>query len=170
MINKFKIKFGSSPVQNCLEINSAPITLFVGPNNSGKSVALKEIYRFCQIGHREPNNIILEDIEFDVLKNPDEEISELISWEDSNTGRIHFGNSYKSSSRFDGTRESLLYILCNPNQFKTAFTSNYLSSLITWLSGFNRLEIIRSQERGDLKEKIPRNILTSLFIDDKKRT
>ena len=43
MLSKLKLRFGSSPGQSTLDIDPRPITIFVGPNNSGKSALLREI-------------------------------------------------------------------------------------------------------------------------------
>ena len=58
MINKIILKFGRFPGAEALAVSTTPITVFVGPNNSGKSRALKEINRFCESGQRNAGNVI----------------------------------------------------------------------------------------------------------------
>lgn len=43
MLNNLKLRFGSSAGQPVLDFDPRPITIFVGPNNSGKSALLREI-------------------------------------------------------------------------------------------------------------------------------
>lgn len=46
MISSFLLKSGRSPGSVAELITATPVTVFVGPNNSGKSKALKEIENF----------------------------------------------------------------------------------------------------------------------------
>ncbi len=50
MIEKITLKFGSSQNKPKLEIDVKPLTIFVGPNNSGKSIVLRDIVSFCVNG------------------------------------------------------------------------------------------------------------------------
>jgi predicted ATPase len=43
-LHAIEFKFGSSPVAPNLKLRPSPLTLFVGPNNGGKSQAMREIY------------------------------------------------------------------------------------------------------------------------------
>jgi len=50
MIERLDLKFGSSPHQPPVSFAPGPMTLFVGPNNGGKSVLLEDIKQlFCYI-------------------------------------------------------------------------------------------------------------------------
>jgi predicted ATPase len=46
MIKKIKLKFGRTSDSTPEEIITTPITVFVGPNNSGKSKTLSEIHNW----------------------------------------------------------------------------------------------------------------------------
>lgn len=62
MLKKLHLKFGSSEAKPPLEFELGPVTVFVGPNNSGKSLALREIESF--ISHSRRGNLaIVRDIE-----------------------------------------------------------------------------------------------------------
>lgn len=67
MIKKIKLKFGRGFASIAEEINTTPVTVFVGPNNSGKSKALAEIHYYCSTGQKNATNVILDSIEFDVF-------------------------------------------------------------------------------------------------------
>jgi len=58
MIKRIKLKFGSSQTKPPLDTDLTPITVFVGPNNSGKSKVLIEIEKFCKEGLIDTSNII----------------------------------------------------------------------------------------------------------------
>ncbi len=49
MINELALKFGSSPSEPPLRFEPGPVTVFVGPNNSGKSLLLREIEQFSEL-------------------------------------------------------------------------------------------------------------------------
>ena len=65
MIRAIRLKFGKAPGAAAEIINATPITIFVGPNNSGKSKVLSEIHEFCVRGSANAADVILEEIEFD---------------------------------------------------------------------------------------------------------
>jgi predicted ATPase len=47
MITELTLRFGSAPGIPAAPIPTTPVTVFVGPNNSGKSKVLAEIQCFC---------------------------------------------------------------------------------------------------------------------------
>ena len=64
MISTIQLKFGSAPNQEHVKLEVAPVTVFVGPNNSGKSKVLQEINNFCKSGNNHPTDDILDSITF----------------------------------------------------------------------------------------------------------
>jgi len=67
MIKNLRLKFGKGPGSSAETIATTPVTVFVGPNNSGKSKVLSEIHRFCSSGQRNTNDVIVDQIEFNVF-------------------------------------------------------------------------------------------------------
>jgi predicted ATPase len=65
VIKKIKLKFGKAPNLPSIEIATTPVTVFVGPNNSGKSKVLSEIHYLCTSGQLNSMDVILSAIEFD---------------------------------------------------------------------------------------------------------
>lgn len=63
MIDRIKLKFGSSIGEKKLDIQLTPITIFVGPNNSGKSKIIKEINNFCKAGKYNNNDVLIDKME-----------------------------------------------------------------------------------------------------------
>jgi predicted ATP-dependent endonuclease of OLD family len=63
LIEELRFKFGASPSVGPLKLNSPTCTVFVGPNNSGKSLVLREIVQGCSDG-RNSTNFVLDDIRF----------------------------------------------------------------------------------------------------------
>jgi predicted ATPase len=62
MIKDIKIRFGSHPTGEKLLIETSPVTVFVGPNNSGKSKLLTEIQQFSQSGVKNHTFKLIDDI------------------------------------------------------------------------------------------------------------
>ena len=64
MIKELTLKFGRSAGTPEQKIPVTPITVFVGPNNSGKSKILTEIEQFCRSGQENASCLILKALEF----------------------------------------------------------------------------------------------------------
>lgn len=67
MITNLRLKFGKGPGSAAEMISTTPVTVFVGPNNSGKSKVLSEIHRFCTSGQKSTTDVIIDGIEFNVF-------------------------------------------------------------------------------------------------------
>ena len=65
MIKKLHLKFGRAPGLPPVTIDTTPVTVFVGPNNSGKSKLLAELERYCVTGNINVTDVIVEKIDFE---------------------------------------------------------------------------------------------------------
>jgi len=59
MLSRIRFTFGANPGAPPLDLNTGPLTVFVGPNNSGKSLALVEIEQTIR-GSQDPRLIVAE--------------------------------------------------------------------------------------------------------------
>lgn len=66
MVTDITFKFGKAPTSPPETTKVVPITVFVGPNNSGKTKVLDEIRRYCSDERSPTQNLILEHLSFDV--------------------------------------------------------------------------------------------------------
>ena len=167
MISKLKIKFGSAPTKPALETDLTPITVFVGPNNSGKSKILIEIQNFCNNGIVSTTDVILNELIFTPLTDPNGEINKHTLSPNQNEfiqpNHIIYG---KGTWRNQIDRNSLLQYLSNTtNQYYCAF---YVSFNTVRIDGGSRISLIQPQAAGDLQAH-PQNALSVLFKDDVKR-
>ena len=64
MIENIQLKVGRSVGSLPQTIDTTPVTVFVGPNNSGKSMMLSEIHQLCMSGKPNASSKILENIKF----------------------------------------------------------------------------------------------------------
>lgn len=67
MISSIVLKFGRSPKSPAEVIKVTPLTVFVGPNNSGKSKLLTELNQYCRSGSYSATSLILAEVGFDGL-------------------------------------------------------------------------------------------------------
>src|SRR5260221_2108517 len=151
MIKNIKLKFGRAVGIPADQIQTAPITVFVGPNNSGKSRVLHELHVYCSNGQRNMANLILEQIEFEPLSHQkaEERIQRV-------TLAPNFGEALqpshiivgKKGTRHHLPQQQLIGALENPNGNPPVFCSWYLSYNILKLDGHNRISLVNAQSAG----------------------
>lgn len=173
MIDKLKLRLGSSLGQPNLEIEITPITVFVGPNNSGKSRVLVEIENYCRRTHGQTNDLILNNLLFTpyTKEEIEKELSEIEQTpnfgENVNPGNIIIGKvsaQENQAKRFQVDKQALIHEAQNPNN-SVGYYKGFLNIYTLRLDGTNRLNLLREQEAGDL-QKTPSNHLSHLFIND----
>jgi AAA domain, putative AbiEii toxin, Type IV TA system len=171
MIRNIRLKFGRASGIPADQIQTTPITVFVGPNNSGKSKVLQELHTQCSNGHRNMANVILEQIEFEPLSHEraEERINRV-------TLTPNFGEAIQPNHVFVGKkgirhhlpRPQLVGALENPNANPAQFVQWYLSYNTLKLDGQNRISLVNQQGAGDLQQP-PHTSFQVLFRDDIKR-
>jgi len=170
MITEIKFKFGKGPGAKPETTKLTPVTVFVGPNYSGKSKVLNEIRRYCSSEERSPAmDVILDRLEFAAV--PEDEVEETIRRftlptppnQPLQVGQILYGRPGRPHrvSRTD-----------LPNSLRNAtdpyFSWYYLEPNTLMLDGPNRINLISPQGAGDLLGK-PFTSFQVLFRDDAKR-
>ncbi|HDR0996316.1 TPA: ATP-binding protein, partial [Pasteurella multocida] len=120
MLNNIKFKSGTHPrSQNGLEIELSPVTVFIGPNNSGKSQALIEIEKWITQGVKDFTKII-DSIEIKALNEAElvEELLQDIRINPSQDNRP-YSDDYIIVEKYDNKQQIYLPILIseasNPN-------------------------------------------------------
>lgn len=171
MIKNIKLKFGRADGLEAVSIDTTPITVFVGPNNSGKSKILSEIQQFCSNGRRNANSLIIEAIELEAISNEivDQRIAKVRlrpnPGEAVQPDHIFVG---KKGTRHQVHAEQFKQALVNPNAQPTHTCSWYLAYNTLILNGSNRINLINQQDAGNLQQ--PANTsFQLLFRDDEKR-
>ncbi len=171
MIDSTTLKFGPLPGSTGTSIPAAPVTVFVGPNNSGKSKVLKEIAHYCREGIKDANAQILEEIAFTGLEQPETKAAVELLIEQPKEGelqrvdRIMIGGKHgRSQVRYD----KLIDALENPSSNLKGFCHWFLRHNTLILDGSGRINLVNEQNAGDL-QKPPQTSFQVLFRDDKKR-
>ncbi len=176
MLKSVSLKLGNDKTPS-LSIKDSSVTLLVGPNNSGKSLLLKEIEVFLQGRVPDKPFKILKDIQFQKM---DYLLSQLDSWKRDKPE----DNAYKSvvmrkeqndwyrvnNETISHSRANLESYILDPNNkdlerysFRNVIAKNFVSNI----SGAKRLSILDKQERG--QADFPTSILARLLYDDAKR-
>jgi hypothetical protein len=171
MISQFQLKFGRVPGAPGESVAATPVTVFVGPNNSGKSRVLSEIERYCRSGEKDPSAVILEDLSFAGLDAARaSQFIERIRVPPNLGETFAFGNIFVAS-RYGRQQVSLAEIsqfaqqpTGNVQGFCRAFRTHY--TLI--LDGRGRINLVTQQAAGDLVSP-PQSSFQVLFRDDAKR-
>lgn len=172
MIKEIRLRFGRTPESEVEKFGSTPVTIFVGPNNSGKSLILQELHRYCHTGVQSQKNLLIDSMVFDELTK-EEALKKLAECELSHLpdeclmeGSVVVG---KRGGRIYGQKEQLLRCLEQPNSHPADYAQFFLQSDNLMLSGSTRINLVDEQEGGDLQEP-PSTSMQLLFRDETKRT
>lgn len=172
MINNIQLKFGKAPGQTPEVIQSTPVTVFVGPNNSGKSKILSEIHRYCSSGNENITDVIISRIDFFNM-TPERAQEKVLHFnlppvhgETLHPNHIIFG---KRGVRHHVPSDRIINFLTNPAIDLPGFCQIYLNMNTLILNGQNRINLINSQGAGDFQQP-PHSSFQVLFRDDAKRT
>lgn len=196
MIGKLVLKFGSGTPGSSLEFEPGPVTVFVGPNNSGKSLLLREIEAYTSTGG-EGDFKALEWVEPEIPEP--EEVERLLlsrrfesSDLDSHYGPVPPGytrigkldltvdpNAGRQSVRAHNvdlqyvraslqTTEDTPALLREDSNVRKAVFGSFVWLFTVRLDGGVRLDLTRQRPSGDLQERA-QNHLWSLAKDDDAR-
>jgi hypothetical protein len=171
MISSFRLKFGRAPGIAAPPISATPVTVFVGPNNSGKSKVLSEINQFCLSGTKNTAAVILDQLEFSGL-TPEKTAQAIDHLKQTPSP----GESLQIDHIIVGSRHSrqqlhlpsLLQFVQNPGANLPAFCQWFLAHSTLMLDGRNRINLVNQQSAGDLQQ-LPQSSFQVLFRDDAKR-
>lgn len=171
MISSFQLRFGRSPGTPGEAIAATPVTVFVGPNNSGKSRVLREVERYCRTGQKDANDLLLAELHFSGL--PPERASQSLErlrqppnpGEAQQVDHIFVGSKY---GRQQVHVASLTQFIQAPATNTAAFCQWYLKHLTLMLDGSSRIGLIGQQRAGDLQRPAESSFQV-LFRDDAKR-
>ena len=171
MISNFQLKFGRVPGLPAEAITTTPVTVFVGPNNSGKSKVLAEIEQYCRRGQKDASSVILDDLTFaglpgDIALQAIEHIRQAPNpGEALNVDHVLIGSRY---GRQQVNLSNLTQFVQNPSSNIGAFCQWFLTHNTLILDGRNRINLVNQQSAGDLQQS-PQSSFQVLFRDDVKR-
>jgi hypothetical protein len=168
MIKELKFISGRSPDSAGEYIAAAPVNIFVGPNNSGKSIALTEIKAFCVNG-RIDDAIVIKNIKFETFG----EAKAMSAFARLNRmpasgkalpeGHVLLGDTANSFAISDFT--NLLNASSDPASIISQW---YLRHDTLGINGLDRIKLVDDQIGGDLQQP-PKTSFQTLFRNNSKR-
>ena len=139
MIKNIKLKSGRALGIANTNVDALPITVFVGPNNSGKSQILREINQFCMSGGNNSNNRIIDRIELLGIQESDvEEAIDKIKLDPHFNEMVYPDNILvgRNGERQQVNLQNYKNVLMHPNTQVSQFCSWYLRYSTLILNGF----------------------------------
>lgn len=168
MIESFALRFGRTPGADPETVVATPVTVFVGPNNSGKSKILTEIGNLCRTGNYQPTDVILRKLSFAGLA-PDEAAAAVDRIKrPPNPGEILPSEHVLVGQNVRLPKSELVGYLRQPDQFPVQFCQYFLGMSTLMLDGRSRIDLVSPQQGGNLQEA-PVGNLQVLFRDFTKR-
>ncbi len=174
-ITEIAFKVGSAPEKPPLVINPGTVLVFVGPNNSGKSVALKEIEAWCFGQDVRMKVIDTVKVSFPVDPEEGENLLRVFETEPPQNQATPLGSMWVAQHRFRSEQPNIR-IQIQLDTFKSWISNkqllylrgNLLSFYTVRLDGRTRFSLTDQKPTGDLLQS-PQNHLWALFQDDSAR-
>ena len=167
MLEKFHLQL-TDPTN--LTIPFEGMTIFVGPNNSGKSQILKEIERSLKCGHNRTDNRIVTDVDLCIPNECQREkiITEIDQQfpDSENIEHEMFQIGQGITKRF--SPKAKVYRSIRSANDKHLFAIYAIGSHIRLLDGRTRFKLTDEQDAGDL-DRSPENPFQKLFHHDNLR-
>jgi hypothetical protein len=171
IITQIALKFGAGEGAPNAVINAAPLNIFLGPNNAGKSLLLSELDTFLRgpQGNHSATSKIIANLGYDAASAADAaKDAEKYRSEFHNQQRAHPDHTYLSKGN-----ES---VLVHSEQLKSYLNkptvsdqygvySYFLRTNTIKLDGANRISLVSEKPLGDLQQN-PKNRLAELFSND----
>jgi ABC-type cobalamin/Fe3+-siderophores transport system ATPase subunit len=171
MIDSIKLKFGSNPGQPPIDLTITPITVFVGPNNSGKSKVLIEIENYCKTTRQQTNQVVLDKVIFTPWNRQEFEIelqkieqkpkpTESLPPNYIKIGRVNPLHNQPITAMIQ--KETAIAEATNPNNNPQGQYGQFLTVYTMRLDGTSRLNLCNQQPAGDL-QNLSQNQLSHIF-------
>lgn len=175
LLKRITMVAGSTPSQVPLQVELSSVTVFVGPNNSGKSRALQEIENWMR-SPQPAKGLVVKAIEFEPWAREaiEKEVDALVveptlneSLQPDHVLVSKLSPQNNSTVRTQIHKSSLLQQAQNPNANRNRYVT-FLSLFTLKLDGTNRLALANPQKAGDLQKTAP-NHVAHLFVDNTAR-
>lgn len=171
-LSKIKFRAGAGPGKPPLETSPGTVLILVGPNNSGKSLALREIENWCS--GQDAIRKVVDSLEVDFPDSPTvaEELARKFESSPPPDRGLTPGTLWMAQHTFRQDQPFRSFEI-NLDHLRSAPERKDLSLLRTWLSasytvrldGRTRFLLADAKRTGDL-QMAPENHLWALFKDD----
>lgn len=171
MLRQINLKFGPSQSATPISLSLTPVTVFVGPNNSGKTRVLNEIFQLCQSGNENAGALVLKGAHLQPLDITEAERVIGSMYLGSRPGeQVNPGHRYYQAkdSRFQLPTDRFLQALINPDAHRPEACQWFLRFHTVMLDGPNRISLVNQVPAGDLQQP-GHNSMQVLFRQDSLR-
>jgi hypothetical protein len=189
MLRNIELRFGAGPDEPALAFRPGPMTVFVGPNNSGKSLALREVEDFVATGGDPYGHVIarldphpppVDEVEAMIRSRatvPQEEVRDgrcrvLRLRSPGEYARRRATDAVEPVTEYELDLRALLEAVGRDGDRTEAETKRVFHDLISLftlrLDGQTRLALTQPQPAGD-QDAHPTNHLGALYRDDEAR-
>lgn len=187
MLKTVALRFGADEDDTPLRFTPGPMTVFVGPNNSGKSLALREIEDFIETGGDSLRHIVRR---LELLLPPDDEVEDMVlsravgDGDTEGSVRVlrlrHSGDHWRRRATdvaepvveqvvdLYALLQALAYADDPSDEDLDRLCRDFLALFTLRLDGQTRLALMHPQAADDPEEH-PSNYLGALFRDDEAR-
>lgn len=169
LIDEVRLRLGAGHGSPPLVLDKPAVTIFVGPNNSGKSLVLREIADFSSRGNTQ--RLILDHIKF--RGHSSEEIDDVLDkWTDNNLNQGEISYEDHAYLKVGNWRNlvnlsSFRSFMQDPSADLNGFAEKYAAHHTLILDGPSRIGLTTDQPRGNLKD--PQSAFAKLLTDDARR-
>jgi hypothetical protein len=167
MLRSVVLQFGRGPDSAPCSIGVTPVTIFVGPNNAGKSKILRELRDFFLDAQHHSEGTILKSVEFSPVDG--EEVARIVESCEPVLNRQSYPFPDPVFFKRDGgdsgwviSRPNLLEVLSDPNANKHAFINYCLEGRVIYLDAATRTSLLNRRDGGNLQVAAT-NTLQRLF-------
>lgn len=174
MLRKIKLQFGSSPASINLDFNPSSLVVFVGPNNSGKSLVLREIAAAVRKGEIAADSKIVEEVDAALVEATAAELLLAGRVNEERTATLAKSGIYLTSyhpvsgESHNHQLDKATAIQClvkDGEQERIRRLSWVYSHYLVNLDGETRLKILEPKQSVN-QIKHPTHVLGRLFTDD----
>ncbi|MFK0382319.1 ATP-dependent nuclease [Agrobacterium sp. NPDC090273] len=167
-IDTLTFNAGSTEGEPALRISPKRVTVFVGPNNGGKSASLREIHHSITTGR--DAGVIFSRIDHSIPELEDlGALLDRFTFRDipaSNPGHVQFGyRGNRQEVNLQFLRERFSMINGRPSDYAYAMV---LQHLVLSLGGENRLGMVNGGGAQPLTQK-PQSTIAAIFLEDELR-
>lgn len=172
MIDTIQLKFGRAPGAEPLHLRVGPITVFVGPNNAGKSRLLKELEKFCRTGRADASDVILDSVTFSAVSEEDlPRVRDALQVPPGPEDRVREGHlliRQPGGQKRSVPETDLERALRKPDADTHRFCGWYVANRMLVLDGRSRMEAVAERAAADLQQP-PVSCLDTLLKHNAKR-
>lgn len=175
MLSQIEFTHGAAPGAPNTKLSLGPsVTIFVGPNNSGKSLGLRELTKAITDGSpHSVSSTLIKTVTFHALSSAEatafiasrsEEKSASPDWLRNEAQHVHFK---VDSGYYPASKSALWKTFTSPNDHRGEFIRLYGNAKTLSLDGLKRTQLLDPQDRGDLR--YPTQTFAKIFTNDAAR-